>query len=159
MSALVTKQSSIRSALACSNKNSKTPAYLCYCAVTTAGRPGPPGPASQPGPGPVALGQSRWHSHSAALGPVGKLIGGTPRSTGQQWPVTLTDIGPGGRPEWLGFLVWIFFNINHTLVARADFPRFDVHHIAEVCFSRFWFFQNIYLTLAFWTGAYISRMF
>ena len=56
MSALVTKQSSIRSALACSNKNSKTPAYLCYCAVTTAGRPGPPGPASQPGPGPVALG-------------------------------------------------------------------------------------------------------
>jgi hypothetical protein len=99
MSALVTKQSSIRSALACSNKNSKTPAYLCYCAVTTAGRPGPPGPASQPGPGPVALGRSRWHSHSAALGPVGKLIAGTPRSTGQQWPVTLTDIGPGGRPE------------------------------------------------------------
>ena len=98
---LVTKQSSIRSALACSNKNSKTPAYLCYCAVTTAGRPGPPGPASQPGPGPVALGRSRWHagSHSAALGPVGKLIAGTPRSTGQKWPVTLTDIGPGGRPE------------------------------------------------------------
>ncbi len=28
MNALVTKQSSIRSALACSNKNSKTPAYL-----------------------------------------------------------------------------------------------------------------------------------